>query len=296
MMNLTNLDHNLTLLSHLLSEQKNLNEKNLENLISEYLSLRYENNNKSLSKLIQISDYLVLPIEDLIKDEFQSEKIIANLKKENILPDIYRDPNTHFSTYRGMRNVIGYLEKVLDQSTINWIFKKSSFQPRFFKNSDQSYLSSHIPIDIFSHLSSFGFLKEHFIQMGSETTNGYDDVYKNKIKSQKGPKEIMEVVIHEIIPFSYDRLINYELINISKNKCRIKLAPKNEVLDSFLGKPPVSEDLYYYLLGAFKGSIDLTDHKVTKTVQVSSSQRNGTQFDIYWSKAIKKQVWLHDLH
>lgn len=301
MMKISTLDQNLTQLNDQLSDDRWLGEQNLKTLLSEYFTLRVENNNKSLSKLIQISDYLLLPIEELVKNDFQSEKVISKLKQGNLLPENYRDPQTHLSTYSGMRNVITYLEKVLDQSTLNWLFKKSSLQPRFFKDSTfngnkANYLSSQIPVDIFANLSSFGFLKEHYIQMGSGTADNYSDELKNSIQSLKGPKEVFEFIIHEVIPKGYDQLINYEIINISRNKCRLKLRPKDKALNNFLGRPPVTEELYFYLIGAFKGSIDLTDHRVTKTIMISSSQKAGTQFEIHWEKAIKRQASLQLHH
>jgi|GEM_PF-5995050 len=301
MMKSSTLDQNLTLLNEQLRDMKEPKEENLKVLLDEYLSLKNEYNNRSLSKLIQISDYLILPIEELIKGDFQCEQIIVNLKTDNLIPKTYKDSQTHLSTFNGMRNVISYLEKVLDQSTLNWLFKKSSLQPRFFNDNEYfgskgNYLSSHIPVSIFSHLSSYGFLTEHYIQMGSETAENFSFAIKKRIKSLGGPKEVFEVIIHEIIPIGYDRLINYEIINLSKSRCRLKLSPKPEAFNNFQGRPPLSEELYYYLIGAFKGSIDLTNNKVTKTVMLSSSQKAGAQFEIHWHKAIKRPVSLQPSH
>lgn len=270
-----------------IKNKRNSHTEALENLIEQFLYLSQIGSNDYLQKLVEISDLIQKPIEKLLNERLDTEESLKLISGEIELPFRYENGDQKRSSLAAMKSSLSYLEKTMDKRTLGILLKDAELTKGFFDNYQGKYLSSFIPFDIFNSLSKFGFSDSHFINMGEETGRTMGSDLKRQLSRCKDTREATEQLVYEIIPKGYDKLYDYKIHKASKKEVKIKIDLKKECKEVFLNNSPTGPELFYYLAGAFKGSLEQTGEEYLSPTLESFGPGKGASLKLLSKSAVQ---------
>lgn len=202
--------------------------------------------------------------------------------RRTAIPRRYAQPSEKLSRALGIQIILKFLSNRPSPSYSNRILSRLQLQPEAFKNPND-FIHPNIYHDLLTELRMEGFSDLTFLKMGQATFSPENTGIKAILSKSKTPKALYTSVHEELFPQLYDRVFDYQLLNITSTGCSGTISLTEEVKDIFHTNTFGNRELCLYKAGVYTSFLAHTLPYFAKVTETSCMYKGDPRCILHFS-------------